>query len=49
MTLCRWLIHFESGIHFLDLRDLLFNLGGEHLYLVLLLRDALPPSFELRD
>ncbi len=36
----RWLTHFELGIHFLDLRDLLFKLGGEHLYLVLLLRDG---------
>jgi len=38
--LCRWLVHFESGIHFVDLLDLLFNLGGEMSHLVLLLRDG---------
>src|SRR5262245_6682168 len=34
---CRRLTHFELGIHFLDLRDLLFELGGERFYLLLLL------------
>src|SRR6266404_9348273 len=36
----RWLLHFESDIHFVDLLDLLFNSGGKHLYLVLLLQDG---------
>src|SRR4030095_13334173 len=34
-----WLTHFELGIHFLHFRDLLLELGGERLYLLLLLRD----------
>ena len=40
MICCRRLIHFEPGIHFVNLRDLLLNPGGEDLYLVLLLRDG---------
>ncbi|PYJ89373.1 MAG: hypothetical protein DME20_08315 [Verrucomicrobia bacterium] len=35
----RRLIHFELGADFLNLRGLLFELGGETLYLFLLLRD----------
>src|SRR5882724_6692165 len=34
-----WLIHFELGTRFLDLRSVLFQLRGEPLYLLLLLRD----------
>ena len=33
------LVHFERGPHFLDLRCLLLRLGGESLYLFVLLRD----------
>ena len=36
----RRLIHFELGARFLDLRSLLFELGCERLYLLLLLRDG---------
>src|SRR5207249_8565120 len=35
----RRLIHFELGVGFLDLRSVLVQLGCEHLYLLLLLRD----------
>jgi hypothetical protein len=38
----RGLIHFELGARFLDLRSLLFELGCERLYLLLLLRDRRP-------
>src|SRR5262249_5800515 len=34
-----WLVHLEPCIHFPDLRGLLFDLGGEDFYVVLLLRD----------
>ena len=33
-------VHFELGARFVDLRSLLFELGGERLYLLLLLRDG---------
>src|SRR5438552_2965295 len=36
---CR-LIHFELVVRFLDLRGVLFQLGGERFYLLLLLRDG---------
>ena len=36
----RRLTHFELGARFLDLRSLLFELGGERLYLLLLLRNG---------
>ena len=35
----RRLTHLELGVHFLDLRSVLFKLGCERLYLLLLLRD----------
>lgn len=35
----RWLIHFELGVRFLDLRSVFFQLGCEDLYLLLLLRN----------
>jgi hypothetical protein len=45
----RRLSHFELGIRFLDLRGVLFELGGERLYLLLLLRDRCPQvlNFEI--
>ena len=45
----RRLTHFELGVHFLDLRSVLFELGGERLYLLLLLRGRCPQvlNFEI--
>ena len=45
----RRLTHFELGVRFLDLRSLLFKLGCERLYLLLLLRDRRPQvlNFEI--
>src|SRR5947208_10352871 len=43
------LTHFELGVHFLDLRSVLFKLGCERLYLLLLLRGRCPQvlNFEI--
>ena len=46
----RWrLIHLELGVHFLDLRSVVFKLGFECLYLLLLLRGRCPQglNFEI--
>src|SRR5438552_19035766 len=39
------LIHFERGARFLDLRGVVFQLGGERRYLLLLLRDCCLQAF----
>ena len=46
-----WLIHFELGTRFLDLRSVVFQLGGEPLYLLLLLRDrgSQVLNFQIKD
>ena len=36
----RRLTHFKFGAHFLDLRGLLFQLGGENIHSLLLLSDG---------
>src|SRR5947207_13471083 len=41
----RGLIHFERGARFLDFRCVVFQLGGERRYLLLLLRDCCLQAF----